>query len=78
MESTPVIHNFSHEAFGSRFWIRIAAEDGEGPAGTVQLCPLDRLRAKHAADRRVGGLLVLIWASAPLCGHHRRAPGGPP
>jgi thiamine biosynthesis lipoprotein ApbE len=27
MESTPVIHNFSHEAFGSRFWIRIAAED---------------------------------------------------
>ena len=28
MEETPVIHNFSHEAFGSRFWVRIAAEDG--------------------------------------------------
>jgi thiamine biosynthesis lipoprotein len=27
MEETPVIHNFSHEAFGSRFWVRIAAED---------------------------------------------------
>jgi len=27
MEDLPVIHNFSHEAFGSRFWIRIAAED---------------------------------------------------
>jgi thiamine biosynthesis lipoprotein ApbE len=28
MEDTPIIHNFSHEAFGSRFWVRIAAEDG--------------------------------------------------
>lgn len=28
MEDTPLIHNFSHEAFGSRFWVRIAAEDG--------------------------------------------------
>ena len=28
MEETPVIHNFSHEAFGSRFWVRIASEDG--------------------------------------------------
>lgn len=28
MEYTPIIHNFSHEAFGSRFWVRIAAEDG--------------------------------------------------
>ncbi len=28
MEETPIIHNFSHEAFGSRFWVRIAAEDG--------------------------------------------------
>jgi len=27
MEDTPIIHNFSHEAFGSRFWVRIAAED---------------------------------------------------
>jgi thiamine biosynthesis lipoprotein ApbE len=27
-DSTPIIHNFSHEAFGSRFWVRIAAEDG--------------------------------------------------
>ena len=28
MEDTPIIHNFSHEAFGSRFWVRIASEDG--------------------------------------------------
>ncbi|MGI9108820.1 MAG: FAD:protein FMN transferase [Opitutales bacterium] len=28
MEDNPIIHNFSHEAFGSRFWVRIAAEDG--------------------------------------------------
>jgi len=28
MEDNPLIHNFSHEAFGSRFWVRIAAEDG--------------------------------------------------
>ena len=28
MEDTPIIHNFSHEAFGARFWVRIAAEDG--------------------------------------------------
>ena len=28
MEEAPVIHNFSHEAFGARFWVRIAAEDG--------------------------------------------------
>ena len=27
MEATPIIHNFSHEAFGSRFWVRIASED---------------------------------------------------
>ncbi|PHX80386.1 MAG: hypothetical protein CK541_00215 [Opitutia bacterium] len=27
MEDSPLIHNFSHEAFGSRFWVRIAAED---------------------------------------------------
>lgn len=27
MEDTPIIHNFSHEAFGSRFWVRIASED---------------------------------------------------
>lgn len=28
MEDTPIIHNFSHEAFGARFWVRIASEDG--------------------------------------------------
>ena len=28
MEDTPIIHNFSHEAFGSRFWVRIASEEG--------------------------------------------------
>lgn len=28
MEDIPIIHNFSHEAFGSRFWVRIASEDG--------------------------------------------------
>jgi thiamine biosynthesis lipoprotein ApbE len=27
MEDAPIIHNFSHEAFGSRFWVRIASED---------------------------------------------------
>ena len=27
MSDHPVIHNFSHEAFNSRFWIRIASED---------------------------------------------------
>ncbi len=28
MEDAPIIHNFSHEAFGSSFWVRIASEDG--------------------------------------------------
>lgn len=61
MSDSGVIHNFSHQALGTRFWIRIADEDyafAERAAESV-FFTLDRLHY-DLNGRDAGGILALI------------------
>ena len=61
MSDSSVIHNFSHQALGARFWIRIADEDyafAERAAESV-FYTLDRIDS-DLGTRDSGGVLALI------------------
>ena len=61
MSDSGVIHNFSHQTLGARFWIRIADEDyafAERAAESV-FYTLDRLDSELVGSR-TSGLLALI------------------
>jgi thiamine biosynthesis lipoprotein ApbE len=61
MSNTGVIHNFSHQALGARFWIRIADEDfafAERAAESV-FYTLDRLDSELSADNSRGTLGII-------------------
>ena len=61
MSDSGVIHNFSHQALGTRFWIRIADEDfafAERAAESV-FYKLDRLDAELTVDGSKGALALI-------------------
>ena len=61
MSDSGVIHNFNHQALGSRFWIRIADEDyafAERAAESI-FYTLDRLDAEFSTDGLKGTLTTI-------------------